>query len=120
ELMLWKPHGAANLLAPIPARNFIMYHVESYYRGPLQWHTPGEARRKLAQGFTSIPPAMSLFAPGKPTVVGVDSMKAAREEWAAWVTGADYIVAIGAAPHLADSHVWQPIIASAASIWYIG
>jgi hypothetical protein len=68
----------------------------------------------------SIPPAMSLFAPGKPNVVAPGLVGHIRDAWSALVGRAKVLVVIGVAPFLADQHVWEPVMASNAPVWYVG
>lgn len=123
NVQLWKPHGACNLLPTGGVYGIELDHMPgaagAYYEGDLRVLSPEEVRREYDRGF-SFPPAMSLFAPGKPTPVAREFIGRTRLEWARWVSTSTLIITIGARPNLADTHVWNPIVDSAAPIWYIG
>jgi hypothetical protein len=122
NVVIWKPHGACNLLpqAEVYDIKFIAgERVPGYYEGPLRAVDPAQVRHIYARRY-SLPPAMSLFAPGKPTPVAKRSVSETRRHWTDWVESADIVIIIGARPLFADTHIWDPIIASGAEIWYIG
>src|SRR3954471_20333375 len=58
--------------------------------------------------------------PGKPTPVAAQFVDQTRREWGVWARSAQYVTVIGAAPNLADHHVWQPILDSSSTVWYVG
>jgi hypothetical protein len=118
NITIWKPHGACNLIP-----NAQVYHLsivaKGIYDGPLRAVDLPEVRRLYDSGY-ALPPAMSLFAPGKPTPVARTWVDQTRRQWAEWAQGADVVVVIGARPLLEDAHIWEPIIDSSAEVWYIG
>jgi hypothetical protein len=118
NITIWKPHGACNLIP-----NAQVYHLnivaKGIYDGPLRGVDLPEVRRLYDTGY-ALPPAMSLFAPGKPTPVAGTWVDETRRQWAEWVQGADVVVVIGARPLFEDAHIWEPIIGSSAEVWYIG
>jgi hypothetical protein len=92
--------------------------VENFYVGPLELADTRTVRERYDSGF-ALPPAMSLYAPGKPTPVAKSFVETTREQWANWVVSADLIIIIGARPTLVDTHIWDPILKSDSPIWFI-
>jgi len=125
NVLIWKPHGACNLLPQVEVYRgrFDMsadaLNRSAYYKGPLRVLRLVEVRNRYLSRY-SLPPAMSLFAPGKFTPVASEYVNSQRQEWGGWARTANLIVIIGAHPLLADDHVWQPIIESKVSVLYVG
>lgn len=121
-LQLLKPHGSCNFLLPqnIKFINSTMSGVGQYYEGPVEavW-PPSKAVAYFASG-QSMPAAMSLFAPGKPTPVAKGLVDNLRKAWREACQSAEVIAIIGVRPIWADAHVWDPIIASRSDVWYVG
>jgi hypothetical protein len=125
RLTLLKPHGSCNFVMRglgegIVMRNVVLSHVGSYYEGPIEPRHPSSVAGLYAEG-PSIPPAISLYSPGKPSPIAGTAIGQMRDRWRTWVAGADPVVVIGARVVLDDGHVWEPIIAnSRASVWFVG
>jgi hypothetical protein len=96
-----------------------MVHVGSYYDGPLEARPLDELDALYESGY-SMPPAMSLYAPGKDTPVARSWVDRCRQEWRAVSLSAQAIAIIGVRPNWDDAHIWDPVIASRAHVWYIG
>lgn len=120
-LVVLKPHGSCNLLPPsgIQLINVSMVHAGSYYEGPLEPRRLDELDHLYDSGY-SMPPAISLYAPGKKTPVAQGWVDGCRQEWRAVALSAHAIAVIGVRPNWDDAHIWQPIIESRAHVWYIG
>jgi hypothetical protein len=119
SLLMWKPHGSCNLVPPLEIYNSSFKNTANYYEGPLNALHPDEVLAKYSAGY-SLPPAMSLYAPGKPTPVAAQFVDQARKEWGQWARSAQYVTVIGAAPNLADGHIWAPILEGSSAVWYVG
>ena len=122
SVLLLKPHGSCNFMTPsgFIQRNVTMVNVGTYYDGPLEFVDPGSIRSRYAESGPAIPPAMSLFAPGKESPVAPTFARETRGEWARAIASSDVAVVIGAQPNMADGHVWEPIIEHAPAVWYVG
>jgi len=118
NLLIWKPHGACNLL-PLDEIYNINVVAKQILEGPLRPVDLPEVRRRYAAGY-SIPPAMSLFAPGKPTPVAPSFVAETRRQWATWIKSASLVIIIGARPLLADNHIWDPLLTGSVEVWYVG
>jgi hypothetical protein len=92
---------------------------QAFYEGPLEARQPDEIASLYSAG-PSMPPAISLFSPGKPTPVSPDELDRIRTAWRQSAEQSDVIIVVGARPVLADDHVWDPILASGADVWHIG
>src|SRR5207249_2885074 len=64
DVLVLKPHGSCNFLPGLPVKGVTFERVRYYYDGPLQPVDPAAVAVRYGAGET-IPPAMSLFAPGK-------------------------------------------------------
>lgn len=118
NLMIWKLHGACNLLPKAD-----VYHMtivaQSIYSGPLEPVNTPIVLDRYEQGL-AIPPVMSVYMPGKPTQTETNFLAQVRREWADWVAGSGVLVAIGVRPVLEEEYVWRPITDSSCEVWYIG
>ena len=118
NLMIWKLHGACNLLPK--ARVYSMTIVApNIYRGPIEAVDLPVVRDRYERGL-AIPPVMSVYMPGKPTQTMSEFLTHGRQEWADWVKDSSFVVVIGARPVMAEAYVWQPIADSDSEVWYIG
>ena len=118
NLMIWKLHGACNLLPEGKAFHMTI-EAASIYEGPLDPVDTPMVRQRYQRGL-AIPPVMSVYMPGKPTQTARRFLDQARREWADWVAGSDVVVAIGARPVLEEEYVWRPMAQSSCEVWYIG
>jgi len=122
---LWiiKPHGSCNFLPasePQGSGNVFKVHgTAQIWVGPVAAKTIDAARLRYRTGRYFLNPVMSLFAPGKLTPSARDLIQAIRDHWRDWVLSSDYVAVIGSRPNLADGHVWDPIVDSAAQVWYL-
>lgn len=122
DLILLKPHGSSNFLIPramIWLNRARLKGLGNYYTGAIQRVTPTEAIRQYAAG-QSMPPAMSLFAPNKPTPVALEIIEEIRAVWSRRAAETDVAVVIGARPLLADTHIWTPLLESNARVLHLG
>jgi hypothetical protein len=63
---------------------------------------------------------MSLFVGTKHSPINPEFLAKMRDNWRQWALSADVIVIVGAQPYFQDAHIWDPIVESGASVWYIG
>lgn len=119
-VVILKPHGSCNLLPDMGSnivRNVQMTGVGQFFEGPVK-PVPLADVQDLAHN--SIPPAMALYAPGKPAPVAKAWIDATRSEWRRLAADCVVIAIIGVRPIWADTHLWEPVISSSARVWYIG
>lgn len=123
---LWRPHGACNLLVE-GIVNGNMRHImvvgASHYIAGSGVRLVSVSPTRVAsiyEGQSNIPPAMSLYAPGKHSPTAPEQIGAQREQWEQWARTADVIVVIGARYAPEDTHVWNGIHQGHGSIWYVG
>ena len=104
-VLIWKPHGACNL---VPSMGLQIVNSElsgrALYEGGVEPIKLAEMLQRHAEG-NSLPPAMSLYAPGKPSPVAPTLVATTRDQWRAWVGSSDVCIIIGARPNFADSHI---------------
>lgn len=124
-LTAWKPHGACNLIVqPVATGNWTnisMSACGAWVGGgvPLVAVHPDQVER-IYEGQHNVPPAMSLYAPGKSSPVAPEQILRARECWTSWSRSSDVTIVVGARPNLDDMHVWQGILQGRGQLWFIG
>lgn len=122
-LVILKPHGSCNLLPDTGTNVFHNIRITTaggssqYFAGPVK-PVPLDEIERLTHN--SLPPAMSLYAPGKHTPVALDWVNKVRDEWRDVAVGCQTIAIIGVRPIWADAHLWEPVIESKARVLYIG
>ena len=118
NILIWKLHGACNLLPAAHVYNMTIA-AKSIFDGPIE---PVDLPlvRKRYKGGLAIPPVMSVYMPEKPTQTVSRFLVQVRNEWAKWVGETDIVIVIGVRPLLAEEYIWQPILDSSAKVWYIG
>jgi hypothetical protein len=123
---LWRPHGACNLLVDGVAngnmRNITMVACNYYVAGSgvrLVAVPPAQVA-SIYETQSNVPPAMSLYAPGKHSPTAPDLLEALRTRWEQWARAADIVVVIGARYVQEDVHIWGGIDQGRGSIWYVG
>jgi hypothetical protein len=119
-----KPHGSCNFVIQ-GTQNFInvrMAGMGQYVGGdpPIEAIPPEHLRPLYDRIGMSLPPVISLYAPGKLSPVAENFVNAIRALWVDALQHADVVVIIGARPLQADAHVWEPVLKSKAEVWYIG
>lgn len=119
NLMIWKLHGACNLLPDAHVYN-IRFDAKSIFDGPVKAVDLPAVRKRYHVERLAIPPVMCVYMPGKPTQTASKLLTRVRQEWAEWVKEVDVVVIIGVRPYLMESYVWQPILDSQAEVWYVG
>lgn len=116
-----KPHGSCNLLPNLGTNRIL--HVTAGKPGEVFSGTPGELFKgsckqvdleeveRIINEEVDLSAAMSLYAPGKPTVVCAESVARMRVDWRTAAEQADVLLAIGASPALeSDPHIWDPLV----------
>lgn len=126
RLTAWKPHGACNLIVqPVATgnwKNIRMSACGAWVGGngvPLVAVHP-EQVRQIYEGQHNVPPAMSLYAPGKSSPVAPEQILRSRECWTTWSRSSDVTIIVGARPNLDDEHVWRGLLDGSAQVWFIG
>ena len=126
RLSLWRPHGACNLLVDSVVkgnmRNVTMVASNYYIAGPgvKLVAVPPAKVVSIYNGQPNIPPAMSLYAPGKHSPTAPDLIMALRSRWEQWARMADVVIVIGARYVPEDLHIWNGIHQGRGNVWYVG
>lgn len=124
-ISVWKPHGACNLVlrdvangkwGKITVRRSPNMAVGDL---PLVALTPPEVET-IYQSRRTIPPAMSLYAPGKHSPVVPRFIDQSRAQWVRWTSNAQLALSIGTRYVRGDHHVWKGIARGEGTVWYIG
>jgi hypothetical protein len=121
NVLVLKPHGSCNFIPQVEIYTMrLVVGKGGIFDGPITIpRNLSEVAARYARGY-AVPPAMSLFAPGKRTVVAPRIIEQIRQRWSDWARGARATIVIGARPLLADNHVWDPVLESTGPVWYIG
>jgi len=119
NLMIWKLHGACNLLPSVHVYN-TGFDGESIFDGPIEPADLPMVRKRYQVEGLAVPPIMCVYMPGKPTQTVRRFLTQIRQQWAEWVKEADVVAIIGVRPNLVESYVWKPILDCQAEVWYVG
>ena len=69
---------------------------------------------------TGLAPVMSLYMEGKPLNVSPSVIGQLQHTWADYVGDANALFLIGVKPNIHDTHIWEPLANSKASLYFIG
>ena len=61
-------------------------------------------------------PALSVYAKGKPVIVGTDTVDGIQSDYAAAAADCTWIITIGIKPLKDDKHIWNPIMGSKTNV----
>jgi hypothetical protein len=126
DTLVLKPHGSCNWLVEPRLRARGTGNTQG---GPMIALVGGDVRlvpasiRQVVEEFEAhllIPPAMSLYAIGKPSMVAPIVVDEVRREYERRIAGAERIIMIGVAPYERDDHLFRPMIDATADIFYVG
>lgn len=124
NILILKPHGSCNFIPSdelnVSGITFIQSGGGGYLDGPIQIADLDKVRNKYIKENQSIPPAMSLYAPGKFTPTGAAFISKQKDDWKKIASESEYIITIGTNPNLNDDHIWGPIIKSGAKVFFVG
>ena len=126
RIPVWKLHGSSNFLPDLKVTKVIgatFQGVQQFYDGPIRAVGLNDVAKYYAGepgNRESIPPTMSVHAPGKPSKVSQAVLEQIRREWASWAPEVETFVVVGARPILDESHVWDPVIGSRGRVFYVG
>jgi len=125
-LSIWKPHGACNLLIDTVANGNLhnaTMAATTHYAGGQGLRLVAVPPQQVASVYTgevNIPPAMSLYAPGKHSPTAPELINALRNQWRRWASSADVVIVIGARFVANDTHIWDGLVRGHSSIWFVG
>lgn len=120
---LLKPHGSSNFWPYMPGVTIRNSTMKRSGRADIQ-----APIRPLSQVDTiekcvtedSVAPAIAMYAEGKPVKISPDYVEAQQKMWADSVGRASRICIAGTRIHLADTHIWAPLTACGADVFYFG
>ncbi len=122
SVTVWKLHGSCNFI-PNP-QEISMRRGASYAWGVtvnvgLIPVSPSEAA-KWVLGDNSLYPAMCMFTLNKPSQISPGVFAECQRKWAELAISAENVVLIGVKPHSPDKHIWEPLSATAAKLYFVG
>lgn len=119
NLMIWKLHGACNLLPSVHVYN-MRFDAKSIFNGPVEPADLPMVRKRYHVEGLAVPPAMCVYMPDKPTQTVPRFLTQIRQQWAEWLKEVDVVAIIGVRPNLVEGYVWKPILDCQAEVWYVG
>jgi hypothetical protein len=117
-----KIHGSCNFIPDVPLHLMRGIEVEActvHVEAPIRIASVQEACKHCAVE-KAFPPAMALYAPGKEVLYSPAFVLAHQAAWNEAAKHAATIYAIGVRLNTADTHVWDTIANSRATIVYVG
>jgi len=121
---LWKIHGSCNFTVKgITARKGegidVRYTSGATFHGSgIDFINPTQVPTYCATN--ALYPCMSLYAPGKPNQMARAMIESMQQNWQLYVSTADKVIVIGAAPYPPDTHIWDHIANCPGHLYYIG
>jgi hypothetical protein len=118
---LWKIHGSCNFT--VKGINAIKGAVSytsgaTFYGNGINPIDPAQVPNYCAA--SALYPCMSLYSPGKPNQMARAMIESMQRNWQSFVSTADKVIVVGAAPHLPDSHIWDYLASCPGHLYYIG
>ncbi len=117
---VWKLHGSCNMFShQVQATEGVLYTPGVVFEGGIEatLDTSLVVERCLT---SALAPVMSLYMAGKPLAVSPTSIKAVQQIWASAVAGAQAVICIGLRPNPPDEHIWNPLAATSAPVYFVG
>lgn len=78
-----------------------------------------EVAAKCLSG-NALAPVMSLYMVGKPLAISPAVVQSVQEQWSRAVMSAVSIICVGVRPNPPDRHIWEPLAATGAPLYYVG
>lgn len=120
DVPVWKLHGSCNMFLKGIMGMGITYGQQASIDGPAEAFLDQESVIKRCLVENDLAPIMCLYMKGKPINISPSIIKQVREEWTRMVEKAKAVVCIGVRPLPEDEHIWQPLSAIQAPIYFIG
>jgi hypothetical protein len=120
-ITVWKLHGSCNFLPGegVSATRGVNYGRGVTFNTDVKIVNPGEVAAYLG-GNTALYPIMSIFAEEKTVQISPDLVKRIQDFWKESIQKAESIAVIGVNPNPIDKHIWEPLAATPATIFFIG
>ena len=120
---LLKPHGSSNFWPHMPGvtiRNSTMRRSgRADIQAPIRPLSQADTIEKCVTE-DSVAPAIAMYAEGKPVKISPDYVEAQQKMWSDSVGRASRICITGTRIHLPDTHIWAPLTACGADLFYFG
>lgn len=121
KVPVWKLHGSCNMFShQVQASQGIMYGTGVIFEGGIEaFFDTNLVMEKCLVG-TGLAPVMSLYMAGKPLAVSPSSIRELQELWRRELGRASAVVCVGVRPHPPDTHIWQPLAETPATVYFVG
>lgn len=121
QFRLLKLHGGCNFLPyQIGASRGVRFGSGVSFEAGIRYARSAEEIKTFCRGNNVLPPAMSIFMPGKPVQISPGAIGQIQREWQMQVAKANDIAVIGVFPNSLDRHIWDPLATSAGRLHYVG
>ena len=118
---IWKLHGSCNMFSEsLQVGQGISYGTGIAFEGGIKASLDSNEVIEECLVKSGLAPVMCLFMKGKPLQVSPNSIKYIQEEWAKQVLNAKAIFCIGVNPLPEDSHIWDYLSETKATLYFIG
>ncbi|MBU6400344.1 MAG: hypothetical protein KGS61_08500 [Verrucomicrobia bacterium] len=120
EACVWKLHGSCNFkIANLAAGRGVLFGQGVIFEGGITPIQPHEVRA-VFRGNTGLYPAMALYAKGKSISMSPGAIRDAQARWNQRVMSAEKVLLIGVAPNPEDSHIWDSLTKTSATVGFVG
>ncbi|MDH5184338.1 MAG: hypothetical protein OEX12_10650 [Gammaproteobacteria bacterium] len=118
---VWKLHGSSNMFSHgVQAGQGVSYGTGVTFEGGVEAFLDSDRVIQKCLVETGLAPVMCLYMEGKILNVSPSIIKSLQDSWAERVLSASSVFCIGVRPMLGDSHIWDPISQTDASVYFVG
>jgi hypothetical protein len=125
---LRKLHGSCNFLPAIDTSLWTNVNLASPYGRPnliiengcdIRLAKSTEEITQFCESSNSLPPAIAVYGPGKPALTGVRTIARLQKSFAEAVACASSVIVVGLRVNEEDQHIWGPLAATDAPLFYV-
>ncbi|MCD6434226.1 MAG: hypothetical protein J7L14_01285 [Candidatus Diapherotrites archaeon] len=121
DIAIWKLHGSCNFLphGGVTATRGVSFGPGVTFGTGIRPVNPNEVATYCTSN-TALYPAMAVYARGKPIQIAPEIIQRIQGFWTTAIKSASTVIIVGAHPHIADRHVWEPLSATEAKLLFVG
>lgn len=118
---IWKLHGSCNMFAHgITAGQGVSYGTGVTWEGGVQAFLDSNRVVEHCLVESGLAPVMCLYMRGKPLNVSPSAIRQLQGMWEKKIGDAVAVICIGVRPLIEDAHIWEPLAATDAPLYFVG